>query len=321
VTTATNFIPESPKMSGGLWTESGSLVSKPSAPPSRRIRFVFAHGFTQVGRHWQPFIEALRRTAGEATTEQSSWMTLDLPGHGRSSHLRFDLTESGAAVERAASGERSSPLGPEHDLTSGPADTVGTVLVGYSLGARTALHTALLPQLTTLSPASPPLQRETPTPTIRALIFIGGTPGLRSEEERDQRRHADAALCERMRTHGLDKFLDFWLSQPLFATLPVSPIDRQLRLTNEVDGLCRSLTGCGTGAQLPLWEYLPDIHVPTLLLTGDRDTKFGAIAEEMKPLISGHTDHVRVADSGHACHTEQPEATATAIWRFLQQTL
>ncbi len=75
------------------------------------------HGFTQTGASWSTFSDALR-AAGYATTAP------DLPGHGRAGDVRADLWESAQLL----------------------ADEVRPgIVIGYSMGARLALHVALEP--------------------------------------------------------------------------------------------------------------------------------------------------------------------------------
>ena len=62
----------------------------------------------------------------------------------------------------------------------------------------------------------------------------------------------------------------------------------------------------------PLHEALRTLKVPTLLLVGDKDQKFLQIAHDMSTALPNASIQV-IADSGHATHLEQPDATATAI--------
>ncbi len=59
--------------------------------------------------------------------------------------------------------------------------------------------------------------------------------------------------------------------------------------------------------------------MPVLLLAGERDEKFSAIAEEMRLLIGGNATRQLIADAGHAAPFEQPAATASAVRAFLDR--
>jgi 2-succinyl-6-hydroxy-2,4-cyclohexadiene-1-carboxylate synthase len=257
--------------------------SAPGAPkvPTRQSA-VFLHGFTQTGAHWDPFLDVLAQELA-LTSRSETWdcLTPDLAGHGRTIHPHKDLWESASAVACAA------PDNP--------------IYIGYSMGGRTALHVALhAPQ------------------RVRALVLIGATAGLRTESERAQRREADDTLARTLERDGIEPFIDQWLSNPLFATLPVTARDRSLRLRNAIEGLATSLRRCGTGSQDDLWPRLRELSFPVLLLSGDRDDKFTRIAANMREEIGTNATHATVASSGHACHGEQPRSVAQLILEFAQ---
>ena len=64
------------------------------------------------------------------------------------------------------------------------------------------------------------------------------------------------------RSRRLDAFLERWLDQPLFATLPPRARDDDERRENTVAGLASSLRLAGTGTQEPLWDRLPSCPMP-----------------------------------------------------------
>ncbi|HEV7759411.1 MAG TPA: alpha/beta fold hydrolase, partial [Acidimicrobiales bacterium] len=169
-------------------------------PPDQRL--VLLHGFTQTGRCWVPVDADLAR--------DHEVVRIDAPGHGGSSAVRADLRETAALL--AAAG--------------GPA-----IYVGYSMGARMALHVAL----------------EQPR-VVQGLVLIGGTPGIVDDAERAERRERDRALAQRLRTEGVDAFLAFWLAQPLFAGLPPAGRFDDERRRNTAEGLASSLELAGTGS-------------------------------------------------------------------------
>jgi 2-succinyl-6-hydroxy-2,4-cyclohexadiene-1-carboxylate synthase len=235
-------------------------------------RYVLAHGFTQNSRCWGSF--------GHLLGETGTVVAVDAPGHGDSRHDEADLVQAGRLL-----GEAGLP----------------GVYVGYSMGGRMALHTALDPVV---------------APHVEALVLIGATAGLESEGERADRRRADEALAEDLLRDGLEAFLDRWLSLPLFAGIAREDQHRAERLANRPEGLAASLRNCGTGTQQPLWSRLGDIAVPVLLLSGDNDAKFTALAARMASFIPAATA-MTIADAGHACHTEQPARTVDAILAWL----
>lgn len=219
--------------------------------------FTFLHGFTQTKESWLPILESLSFSI-EATL-------LDCPGHGESPAQGRTLLQTANDVAES--------------MRSG-------ILVGYSMGARIALHTALqFPDLVT------------------GLVLISGTPGLRAESERNDRKSSDEALANHIENIGVEKFIPEWLSNPMFQGLPTELADIPRRCSNSERGLADSLRFSGTGTQEPLWDRLESLAMPVLIVTGDKDEKFTQIAQEMAPLITQAEHHV-MNNVGHTCHLE-----------------
>src|SRR5215218_4046229 len=158
--------------------------------------------------------------------------------------------------------------------------------VGYSLGGRLCLRLALdRPDL------------------VPALVLIGASPGIADPGGRAERRAADRGLAG-----------------PLFATLPEAAAGRAERLANTADGLAWALRALGAGAQEPLWDRLADLGPPTLLLAGELDAKFTAIARQMAAAIGPTAQVTLVPGAGHAAHLERPAEVAARIEAFLAST-
>jgi 2-succinyl-6-hydroxy-2,4-cyclohexadiene-1-carboxylate synthase len=177
-------------------------------------------------------------------------------------------------------------------LAGGPC-----TLVGYSMGGRIALHTALtMPGL------------------VERLVLIGASPGIADPAEREQRRRADEALAERIEAIGVEAFAEEWGAQPLFAGQDprVAAAAHADRLRNTAGGLAAALRGLGTGAMEPLWGRLGELAMPVTLVVGERDVRFRAIAEQMAPAIVDSRLEL-VAGAGHATQLERPEAMAATI--------
>ena len=117
---------------------------------------------------------------------------------------------------------------------------------------------------------------------------------------------------------AVERFLDEWLAQPLFAGLDDMAAQRDERLRNTARGLASSLRLAGTGSMEPLWTRLSSIRMPVLLVTGERDLKFTAIARQMVALMDPHAWNVSVAEAGHSVHLEQPELTADVVTSWLR---
>lgn len=202
-------------------------------------------------------------------------LTIDLPGHGENSSISASLDETADLLARAL-----------------PREPV--VLGGYSMGGRVALHFALRhPE------------------RLSSLIVLSATLGIRDEDERAERRYRDDALADRVELIGAQAFLDEWLAQPMFATLPDDPFERAAR-SGDARGLANSLRNVGTGTQAWLGHQLTSMPVPTLIVAGANDTKFVGEAHDLDDALMDSTACF-VIDAGHAAHLERPDEVAALI--------
>ena len=124
-------------------------------------------------------------------------------------------------------------------------------------------------------------------------------------------------MARRLEREPLDQFLDRWLSNPLFSGLSPQAAARAERLSNRPDGLAASLRHSGTGTQESLWDRLPELAMPVLLITGGEDTKFSALAERMATAASGTAVTVASIEGTHAVHLEHPAVVADAVTQWL----
>jgi len=152
---------------------------------------------------------------------------------------------------------------------------------------------------------------------VRALVLVSATPGIDGASERASRVASDerwAALAER---EGVDAFLEQWLAQPMFASVPADApgLDERRSLTPAFLAAC--LRRLGTGAMDPMWDRLAELTIPVLLVTGTRDEKFTAIARRMLERLP-NAEH-RELDGGHALPLEQPEALGGLLAEFAQR--
>jgi 2-succinyl-6-hydroxy-2,4-cyclohexadiene-1-carboxylate synthase len=242
-----------------------------SGPP-----LVLLHGFTQTGRLWGGF--------GERLAESFTLVAVDLPGHGGSGDVRADLTASARLVGESV----------REAVGAGPH-----ALVGYSLGARVALHVLI--------------QSELP---VSQAVVIGVTAGIENEAARTARRRADEAVADDLEASGdLDGFLDSWLHGPLFERLG-EDADPAERKRNTPAGLASSLRLCGTGTQQPLWDRLPSLESAVLALAGTDDARFASNAMRVAQLVP-HAVASLVPGGGHAVHLAQPDHVARLVRHWL----
>ncbi|HWJ97232.1 MAG TPA: alpha/beta fold hydrolase [Acidimicrobiales bacterium] len=246
----------------------------PAAPP----RIVLLHGFTQTGTSWRPIAERL--PPGWDVTAP------DLPGHGTAGALRLDLAASAARL--------AEQIGSEPAL-----------VVGYSMGGRTALRLAL----------------DHPD-AVAGLVLVGATAGIDDPGERAARRRVDGERADRIEAEGVEPFLDRWLAQPLFASLRPRPDDLAARRANTAAGLASSLRLAGTGTMdPPWWDELPRIDVPALVLWGEADTKFAALGRRLAGGIGASAETTSLVDVGHAAHLEASDAVAGLVTGWARRTL
>ncbi len=228
------------------------------------------HGFTGTATSWSARFSRDYRT-----------IAVDLLGHG--------LSDSPVDVDQYRMEPCIDDLLSIVDQLALPRIN----LLGYSMGGRVALHFA----------AAHPDR-------VAALILESASPGLRDPGERQARIASDHALADRLERDGLAVFVDYWTNLPLFASqsrlsASVRADLRSQRLRNNVIGLANSLRGLGAGAQQSLWDDLPCIDVPTLLIAGALDAKFTQITQQMAQSMPGA--HLAVVEyAGHAVHLEQP---------------
>ena len=168
--------------------------------------------------------------------------------------------------------------------------------VGYSMGGRLCLRLAL----------------DHPT-CARGLVLISTSAGIAEATARRERIRRDEGLADRIEQIGVEAFVDEWLAQPLFAHLPSSKAHRAERLRNTADGLASSLRLAGTGAQEPLWDRLPELTLPVLVLAGSLDEQYVALGRAMVAAIGPNATFAAVTAAGHSAPLEAPEATAEAI--------
>ncbi|MFL5624255.1 MAG: 2-succinyl-6-hydroxy-2,4-cyclohexadiene-1-carboxylate synthase [Ktedonobacteraceae bacterium] len=245
---------------------------------------VMLHGFTGSAAGWGNHLDTL---------DAYGWrvIALDLPGHGQS-----DAPDDPQRYALACCQQDILAALQELGVSRGEA-----VLLGYSMGGRIALYAAF-------------------SGFFRALILESASPGLEDRVERVQRRLSDEALAASIERDGVQAFVDRWEKLPLFASQNTLPFEtrealRRQRLNNRASGLAQSLRGVGTGVQPSLHARLPTLRIPVLLIAGQLDPKFTAIARSMAQALP-HAQLRIVPGAGHAVHLERPEEFASLVGDF-----
>ncbi|MBU0903928.1 MAG: 2-succinyl-6-hydroxy-2,4-cyclohexadiene-1-carboxylate synthase [Firmicutes bacterium] len=262
----------------------GIQISYTMTNPYANESIVFLHGFTGSWRSWEPVVKLLPKDI--------NCISIDLMGHGytevSSNPERYRMSEQLLDLEEFFSAIQLSRFS----------------LIGYSMGGRIALAYAL----------GHPQQ-------VKNLVLESASPGLKTTEEQQLRRQADNQLADRIEDEGLESFIDFWENISLFESQKSLSNEkkhaiRSERLEQSTIGLANSLRGMGTGQQPSYWTKLDELEMPVYLVTGEYDTKFTEIADEMvKKLKDG--SHLQVSSVGHAIHVENPVQFATIIMKQL----
>ena len=245
---------------------------------------VLLHGFTGSAVGWGSHLDRIAESGMRA-------VAIDLLGHG--------LSDAPADPLRYHARKCSQDIRAVLDQLDVPAGRAA--LLGYSMGGRMALHAAF-------------------SGFFRSLILESASPGLAAASARTARRRSDEALAERIECDGMGAFVSYWESLPLFASqrrlsVTEQAVVRAQRLNNRTIGLANSLRGAGTGVLSPLHRHLPDLRLPVLLISGELDLKYTAIAQEMGRALPNAQVEI-VADAGHTVHLEQPEVFDRLIIQF-----
>jgi 2-succinyl-6-hydroxy-2,4-cyclohexadiene-1-carboxylate synthase len=178
------------------------------------------------------------------------------------------------------------------------------ILVGYSMGARLALH-ALLEK----GPWD-------------AAILIGPHPGLESEEEQATRRASDAEWASLALSGEWTGFLQKWEAQAVLQRTPDAEGEMANRggLSARRREVARSFIDWSLGAQEPLWGRLGEISCPVLWGVGEQDAKFRALAERAVSLMPD-AERWTAPGAGHRVPWDAPKAFRSKVGEFLERTV
>lgn len=232
---------------------------------------VLLHGFAGTRHTWDRVISRL-------DPQRYRPLALDLPGHG-------ELASYKRPIAFAACVETVLAAAPD-----------SFALCGYSMGGRVALHVAL---------AAPE--------RVSRLFLVSSGPGIEDPAERARRRVADEELAERLEREPFESFIVRWSAQPLFARDPreVIALAEEDQRRNAPHPLAAVLRGLGTGEMDSLWGRLGELAMPVTILVGERDSKYRALGERMRPML--HHAEELVLPGGHRLPLESPDALVGQI--------
>ena len=234
------------------------------------------HGAVGQAGDWQGF-----GVPGWSVKRVDLWRFLDC--------CPMTMPEFGRALNAEAAGAGAA---------DGRSTVPRRVLVGYSMGARLALHALL--------DGGP----------WDAAVLVAPHPGLEPEEERVARRESDAEWAGRALSGDWQEFLSRWNAQPVLADSGRLPPVSELRRRE----VARSFIDWSLGAQEALWDRLGEIRCPVLWCAGERDAKFRALAERALPLLPRGELWV-APGAGHRVPWDVPQAFAAKTGEFLERVL
>ena len=240
---------------------------------------VFLHGFLGSGEIFKSLVEKCKNF--------SNPVTIDLLGHGKTEgaelHYRFSSAEQIADITKLIQEQLPSPV----------------FLYGYSMGARLALNIAL-----------------TRPDLIQGLILESGTFGIEVEAERQARQALDAARSDQIIGNYSD-FINQWQELDVFKR--DKPDDQLISIQKAQNPywMANSLLGFGTGTMPCLRDRLSEIVTPTLLFTGEFDSKFIRINQVMRKELN-HAEIVILPESGHRVHSTASFEIAEHLKTFIE---
>ncbi|MDR3609906.1 MAG: 2-succinyl-6-hydroxy-2,4-cyclohexadiene-1-carboxylate synthase [Ignavibacteriaceae bacterium] len=245
----------------------------------------FLHGFTGCANDWIPIVSSLNKSY--------NYYLVDLVGHGKSDSPKEGYNYSIDSIVNQLQEIILSLCNKK------------IILTGYSFGGRIALNFALKNGA-----------------MLKGLILESSTWGISDEQLREDRVNQDELLAAFIENNPIEKFIDYWMNLELFNTQrrfsnKIRNLIREKKLENNTIGLANSLRYSGTGKMIPLYDYVKDIFVKTLLITGELDSKFTDINNSMVKFFP-NAEHLIIKNAGHNTHLEEPHKFIEAVNKFLR---
>uniref|UniRef100_A0A0A9CKR0 AB hydrolase-1 domain-containing protein n=1 Tax=Arundo donax TaxID=35708 RepID=A0A0A9CKR0_ARUDO len=201
-------------------------------------------GFLGTSEDWVPMMKAL--------SPRARVIAVDLPGPGETQMLQHHVGNSKQFTVTVQS-VADLLLKLMCHITNGEV-----VVVGYSMGARIALHMAL-----------------NQIHKVSGAVIISGSPGLRDEASRRHRIAIDKSRARCLLSSGLECFLETWYSGKMWASLQEHPkfdsLVRTRRKHENIKALAKVLAESSVGRQRPLWEDLKRLKKHLLIVAGEKD--------------------------------------------------
>ena len=271
--------------------------------------FILLHGFAQTPASWDEVAAALQAAGhrtfapdlygwlGEWTTPPGTCPKMD--------HPSGDASPSASAPE-----EGLVPLAAACDrlvqvVRQVAAAEGAPVLVGYSMGGRLAAET---------------LVRHPDLPLAGVVLESAGL-GPADEDARAAMARRNGEWAARLRAEGVEAFMDWWETLPLFASQQALPASvraavRAQRTAHSAEALAQSFEAWGAQHQASEGETLAVLRatgargVPMRYLAGSLDAKYAAVAERAR---AAELSTKVIPAVGHNIHLEHPQAFVAAL--------
>lgn len=240
------------------------------------INLIFLHGLLGDKTDWQKVIDKL---------PHFRCISLDLPYHGSAQHKEITDFEQAAAylAKQIKSAVENQPY----------------FLVGYSLGGRLASYYALYSQQDKSG--------------LQGLILEGANLGLKDPLEKQQRWQQDQQWAMRFHSETIEKVLQDWYQQPVFAHLTEQQRNQLIHTRSQNKGIQIGKMLLATSlAKQP--DFSPKVRsnlLPIYYFVGEKDPKFRQLAEknQLNPII--------IPQAGHNAHKENPTDFAKKISQLI----
>lgn len=287
------------------------LWGNPELPP-----VVLLHGFMQSSTSWDSIARSL--------TNRFCVYALDFIGHGLTEKskkpARYTYEDMAASVDyflrkvvcAQEKRGREKRVHTRRDLTN-RSQTKHTQIkrahvIGYSMGGRIALR--LL---------------QTSSDLLASVVLESCNLGCATEIERTEAAQRNQGWVDRIQHDGMESFVDYWETLPMFATQKELGWDKLLhvsRAANNPTSMVLCLQGSGKQA-MPLTEVTLEavraqrqIGLPMLYIYGDKDAKSAAVAATLE----AEGVLVSAIPAGHNVHLEAPMLYLKEVVHFLANT-
>lgn len=259
-----------------------------------RVPLVLVHGFAQRAESWKA-VAHLFADAGLSS------VALDLVGHGESDR------PSDARPYALAWQARALAAFARYVSDGSPAP-----IVGYSLGGRVALAAA-----------------QADPGAFGAIVLESAGIGPADDVERAELENRNNTWADRVRAEGVEAFMAWWETLPLFATQQALPLEtrvavRASRNANDAEALVRTFEYAGahvmplSAEALAALSGLADRGAAVAYLAGELDAKYAAVARRVAEAVP-KARVLAVEGAGHNIHLERPEAFVGAIFDLLRE--